>query len=208
MNGIDEPMDPRTRSGPASDAPASPFPGSPVDAPAWGAAPAGSPPPSPLRASTELPRKSPVIAAVLSAILPGLGNLYLGYYRMAFLQILVFAGTITLLAAESLPGAEPLLGIFVSFWWFFGVIDAHRRAKLFNYFLLRGENAPELDGDIDLPGSGSLGGGILAVALGILLFLHTRFGLDLRWMAEWWPLAVVGFGIWLIYQARQQKREE
>ena len=145
--------------------------------------------------------KNPAAAGILSAILPGLGNLYLGYTRMGFLQLLVFAGTITLLASEALPGLAPLLGIFLSFWWFFGIIDAHRKAKLYNLFLQRGAGLPGVPGDFELPGGGSMSGGILAVVVGLLLFLHTKFDLSLYWLEDWWPLILVGFGGWLIYQA-------
>ena len=163
-----------------------------------------SPPAAPSYAGAgELPRKNPAVAGVLSAILPGLGNLYLGYTKMGFLQVVVFGGTITLLATEAFPALAPLLGIFLGFWWFFGIIDAHRKAKLYNHFLVRGADLPGLPGDLDLPGEGSLTGGILTVAVGLLLFLHTRFDLSLTWVEDWWPLILVGFGVWLIVQARR-----
>jgi len=151
-----------------------------------------------------MPRKGPAIAAILSGVLPGLGNVYVGFYRLAFLQILVFAGTITLLASNQWSELDPLLGVFLSFWWIYGIIDAHRRARLYNLFLARGESFPELPGDIELPRGGSLGGGILAVAAGLLLLAHTRFGMDLGWVADWWPLGLVGFGLWLIVESRRR----
>jgi len=36
---------------------------------------------------------------------------------------------------------------------------------------------------------GSLVGGVLLIAVGLMLFAHTMFRVPLEWLAQWWPLA-------------------
>jgi hypothetical protein len=52
---------------------------------------------------------------------------------------------------------------------------------------------------------GSLAGGVLLVAVGVTLFLNTMFDVPLDWLAQWWPLALVGAGAWLIFSDRRAK---
>jgi hypothetical protein len=164
------------------------------------------PPWSPSPGSGEIPgRKMPVLAGILSAILPGLGNVYVGYYQRGFLQAVVFAGIIAMLASGDFRGMEPFMGIFIGFWWLFGIIDAYRRAFLYNQFLLGREQVMEMPQDLQLPSRGSVPWGLALVALGLILFLHTRFDVDLHWMEDWWPLVLVYFGGWLIYKARRRE---
>ena len=100
---------------------------------------------------------------------------------------------------------EPFLGIFIGFWWIFCMLDAHRRATLYN-LALEGGRAPDLPRDLELPGmGGGMASGVTLVVIGVLLLLHTRFEMDLEWVEEWWPLALVLFGGWLIHKARRQK---
>jgi len=179
-------------------------PGNP-EAPPRSANPGGQWPPAspPPAVDPSLGRKAPAWAAFLSAMIPGLGNIYVGYYQRGFVQALVFAGVIALLASDGFHGLVPFLGIFLGFWWFFGIIDAYRRAALCNQFLLGRPLHQELPRDLELPSRGSVPWGLVLVFLGLVLFLHTRFDWSLSWMEEWWPLLLVYFGGWLIYKARR-----
>ena len=48
-------------------------------------------------------RKSPALAAMLSLV-PGLGQVYLGYYQQGFINILVVAAIIAYLASSAMRG--------------------------------------------------------------------------------------------------------
>ena len=150
-------------------------------------------------------KKSPWLAAILSGV-PGLGQVYVGYYQQGFVNILVVAGLIALTESRIIDGAvEGPLGFFIAFFWLYNIIDAARRASLYNQALsgLRPMDLPE---DTRAPhGIGSLGGGIALIAAGLVLFGHTMFGMSLEWLADWWPMALVGAGAWLIFQDRQAK---
>lgn len=167
--------------------------------------PAGAAPPAPppYASRRDLPLKSPAFAVILS-LLPGLGQAYVGYYRHAFLTIVVFASTIALLSSGDVRGLEPLLGIFLAFFYFFQMIDAGRKASLYNQVLERGE-ALELGRD-DLPEAGGgffLGGAMLLV--GVLALLHNVLDVSMDWVADWWPLALVATGGWIVWRSRRDK---
>jgi TM2 domain-containing membrane protein YozV len=153
-------------------------------------------------------RKSPALATIMS-VMPGLGQIYVGYYQQGFTNILVVAGTITLLANSGRWGVnsiEPLLGVFLAFYWLYNLVDAGRRASFYNQALAGVENKA-LPEDLRLPsGGGTLAGGIALIALGLIIFSNTMFGFSLEWLEKWWPLGLVLAGGYLIYSAIQDRK--
>lgn len=148
--------------------------------------------------------KSPALAAVLS-MMPGLGQVYVGYYQQGFINIVVIGGVIALLASDALAGATPLFGMFLPFYWLFNMVDAARRATLYN-LALQGTSPLTVPEQFEMPGlRGSLFGGSVLIGLGFLLLLHTRFGMPLNWVDEWWPVAPIVFGAYLLYKGIQKR---
>jgi TM2 domain-containing membrane protein YozV len=154
-------------------------------------------------------RKSPWLAAILSAM-PGLGQIYVGYYRQGFVNAVVVGGLIALLAGSVITGdMQGVVGFLMAFFWLFNVIDAARRASLYNQALagLRPMDLPE---DARAPyHTGSLIGGLALIAAGFVLFGRTMYGMSLQWVEHWWPMAIVGVGVWLVYEdwrSRQARR--
>lgn len=162
--------------------------------------PAVAPAPLPAAQPTPYPvtmRKSPGAAVVLS-FLTGLGHLYLGLYQRAIGFFAAFAFAIFLADKSD-------FGILIPFVWFFGLIDAYRQAQLIN-----AGQAPE-----DLwatpvrrkaRGTG-LGFGVFLTVLGLLLLYNQFYPLDLSFLYDWWPLLLVGLGVWQIarYVIAKQK---
>lgn len=150
--------------------------------------------------------KSPTIAGILS-LLPGLGQVYLGYYKQGLMNMIVFATGITISTNLEDTGLAPLFGMFIPFWFFYTLIDAVRRASLYN-LAVDGETSVKLPDDSPFPAmNGSITGGIILVVVGILLFLNTMFDVSLAWLADWWPLAIIGGGIYLIYKDVQERNK-
>ncbi len=151
------------------------------------------------------PRKKSVMLAMLLSVMPGLGQVYVGYYNLAFRNILVICGLIAILATGGMDDLEPVIGLFVAFYWLHNIVDAGRRASFYNQ-ALAGLRPMELPEDIKMPQPmGSLVGGVLLIAVGLMLFAHTMFRVPLEWLAHWWPLGIVGAGAWLIYADRRAK---
>ncbi|HEY3383594.1 MAG TPA: DUF5668 domain-containing protein [Vicinamibacterales bacterium] len=143
-------------------------------------------------------RKSPVLALVLS-LMPGLGQVYVGYYQQGFANALIIASLIALLASNRLHHMEPLFALFMSFYWLFNVVDAWRRAVFYNN-ALAGIGPATLPDDFPLSmGRGSLGGGIALIVVGAVMLSNTLFGVSLDWLEQWWPVAFIAVGAWLLY---------
>ncbi len=143
--------------------------------------------------------KSPALATIMS-LAPGLGQVYLGYYRQGFVNILVVASLITLLS-QDLGAATPLAAIFLAFFWLYNLVDASRRATLYNQ-ALAGLGPLELPSDLGRPeGEGSLYVGVLMMIFGAVALAHTRFGLPVEWLERWWPAVLVIFGAYLVARA-------
>lgn len=164
----------------------------------------GPAPPQPVMGPAIVNRKSPALATVLSS-LPGLGQIYVGYYQQGFINIMIAASIIAILSSTGGNGLEPFFGVFLAFFWLFNMIDANRRAMHFNR-VAAGLGGEEIPDGFSIPGTGgSLAGGALLIVVGLLLFLNSKFDMSMEWLEEWWPLALVAGGVWLMVKARQQR---
>jgi len=150
-------------------------------------------------------KKSPGLASILS-VMPGLGQIYVGQIRRGFVHMGIVALTITVLES-GVTTLEPLFGFFLAFFWFYTIIDAHRRAKLYNLALLGGREV-ELTDDITFPEHGSLWGGGILIVVSLLIFLHTKFDVSMEWIEEYWPLAVAGLGFYLVSKSLKGRKSE
>jgi hypothetical protein len=159
------------------------------------------------------PRKKSVMLAILLSAMPGLGQVYVGYYDLGFRNILVICALMAMLTTHVVYALHPALGLFLAFFWLHNLVDAGRRASFYNQALagLRPMDLPE---DMKAPsGFGSLAGGIGLVVVGLILFTNTMFGVSLHWLSNWWPLGLVAVGGWLAFadwqakQAAQARRE-
>jgi len=147
-------------------------------------------------------RKSAFIAGVLSFI-PGLGQVYVGYYRQGFINVAVAGSVFSLSIAMDDSTLLPLGLMFLIFFLFYNIIDASRRATLYNLTLDGIENIalPDELSNNPLPIQGSflLGGAMLV--FGAVALSHTLFGLPLEWLEQFWPVVPMFLGAWLVYQA-------
>lgn len=165
------------------------------------------PPSQPIPQLRDPRTKSPALAAVLS-LMPGLGQVYVGYYPRGFVNIVVVGGIISILSSSHGQAPYvPLLTLFMVFFWLYNVIDAARLASLYNQALAGGRE-PDLPEGFKLPGMGGsiLGGSILILA-GFVVLLHTRWGVRLDWVEEWWPVFPMLFGAYLLGKALLERGE-
>ena len=153
-----------------------------------------------------LQHKSPVVACLLS-LMPGVGQIYIGYYKLGFIHNVVFSTTIALLANSG--GRNPLtpvLGIFLAFFFIYNVVDAGRRAVFYNLALdgVDGIELPSMNVSVPSLG-GSVAGGLALMGIGAALLANTRFGISLDWIEEWWPAAPILVGAYLLIKAIQER---
>lgn len=149
-------------------------------------------------------RKSPILACFLS-IMPGLGQIYVGYYQRGFAHIVIFGTVITILANSVSRALVPLLSVFLPFFVLYNIIDAGRRAAAYNHAIAGGEPLPLAD-QLPQPGAvGSLFGGLALVFIGMVLFMHTKWGMPLDWVEEWWPVAPIALGAFLVARSIQDR---
>ena len=156
-----------------------------------------APAPAPVARSIEGDprRKSPLLASFLSAM-PGLGQIYVGYYRHGFVNALVIGGLCSFM--EPAPNTlVPLVAIFLAFFWLYNIVDAGRRALLYNE-ALAGRSGVVLPEELGSPAfRGSIAGGIAIAFVGAILLSNTRFGMSLEWVGDWWPAGLIVLGAYL-----------
>lgn len=151
------------------------------------------------------PRKKSVWVASLLSLMPGLGQVYVGYYPEGFKNIAVICASIAIAVLLEDDGG-PIVGLFIAFYWLHNIIDAGRRASLYNQALagLRPMDLPEdVKYEPRLPGS--FAGGVALIVAGLVLASHTLAGLSLEWVRDWWPVALIIVGAWLVYKDRMGK---
>ena len=144
--------------------------------------------------------KSPVLTTVLS-LMPGLGQVYLGYTQLGFIHAAVFASLIALMSSNQLGRLEPFVGISMAFFVLYNLVDAHRRALLVNERLAQLESQPLPDGFGSVSFGGRLALGLGLIFVGLLSLLNLRFGFSLAWLERWWPAGLVLLGIYLVVRA-------
>jgi hypothetical protein len=153
--------------------------------------------------------KSPILATFLSVV-PGLGQVYTGYYRQGFINIIVVGSLIAILSGpeENIRGLMPLLVFFLVFFWLFNLVDSYRRASFYNQ-ALSGIPVTELPQDFKLPEQhGSLLIGSLLILAGLVIASHTVFGYSLEWLQRWWPIALILVGAYLVIQAIRDRKSK
>ena len=144
-------------------------------------------------------RKSPALASFLS-MMPGLGQVYVGYYRRGFIHAVIVASIITFLASDIGP-LTPLFALFMAFFWLYNIIDAGRRAGFYNHAMAGGETM-DMPSDFSTPGmGGSILGGLILIGAGAIFLSHTVWDISLTWMEDWWPVALILFGVYLLGKA-------
>ena len=153
-----------------------------------------------------LQHKSPFIACVLS-LMPGVGQIYVGYYKLGFIHNVVFASAIMLLTTRLPDPMYPLLSIFLAFFFIYNIVDAGRRAIYYNLALdgVEGIELPSMQLGVPSFG-GSFAGGLAMIGLGVILLANTRFGISLAWIEEWWPAAPILLGVYLLTKAIQERK--
>ena len=209
MSSAHEPPSPPVIPEPAPAPAAGPAAPAPPTAPPAAVHAGHAPYAAPAGAAAGRQRKSPVLAGLLS-LMPGAGQIYVGYYKLGFIHNIIFGMNIAFLAAAS-PFSRllPAASIFLAFFVIYNIVDASRRATCYNLALdgVEGIELPSLN-DASLPFQnlrGSVGGGVILIAVGAILLSNTLLGIPLDWLAAWWPVAPLGLGVHLLAKGLKER---
>jgi hypothetical protein len=111
-----------------------------------------------------------------------------GQLSKGLLLILLVISTIHLVS----HGAGEF-GIFIPFLWLYGMLDAYSGAQAFNRVVEAGGQPPR-----NTSFAFSKWWGFLLIALGVLFMLDNVGILDLDDLASFWPLGLVGLGVYIL----------
>jgi hypothetical protein len=141
------------------------------------------------------PDVSPGLAFGLGFI-PGVGAIYNGQYAKGLVHAVIF-GVIVSILDSGMGGAEPLFAMLLTAWIFYMAFEAQHTAKKRRM----DEPVDEYSGLLNLHGrpSNAPVAGVVLVALGALLLLHTLNLFDFAYLMRYWPVLLIGAGVYLLY---------
>ncbi len=154
-------------------------------------------PPAATYAPKQLP-KNPWLAVVFSFVFPGLGQVYNGELAKAFVFFSAFVGSIWLVT----EGNPFPFAFFIPFVFLFALIDAWKVSTMVNERFLGGSAVVE-ETPTDSPAWG-----ITLVGLGLVFLAHNLGWLDLDKLARFWPLLLIGAGLFFIYGSIRKRKGE
>jgi TM2 domain-containing membrane protein YozV len=147
--------------------------------------------------AAERQAKLPVLAAVLTFLFPGVGQIYNGQITKAFVFFACFVGAISLSASgQAMPFAFAIPFVFL-----YALIDAYRSAVLIN-----ARRSGEPLESADDPASPAWGWTL--VALGGVLLLNNLGWLDLWAVRRFWPVLLIVGGVLVIRSALKRREGE
>lgn len=178
------PAAPREAPGPGFAAPG------PAASAATGAVPGVAP--MPYYAHAEV---SPGLALFLGFI-PGVGAIYNGQYAKGLVHAVIF-GVIVSILNSNVGNLDALFGILLSAWIFYMAFEAYHTARKRR----AGEPVDEYSSLLTFKGrqNNAPVAGIVLVVLGVLLLLHTLNLFDFTYLTRYWPVLLIGAGVYLLY---------
>ncbi len=146
------------------------------------------------------PPKSPAVAGILSAIVPGLGTLYDGLIAKGVVYMAIIGA---LIAIQDTSGGQPFKALMLAGFYFFQIIDAVNNAKAIN--LAAAGQKPEDQAKAalvpDLAPVGSIFWGSSLIVIGIVVILVNFDIITWRALGYLWPVPLIVFGLKLIYDS-------
>lgn len=162
---------------------------------------AGAPPPfSPYTAAAPVPPRvyasvSPGLALFLGFI-PGVGAIYNGQYAKGILHAVIWGVLMSIADSRAMRGAEPLMIITVMAYWAYMALEAYHTARKRR----AGEPVDEYSSILNLRGGRDLPAiAIALIVFGGLLLLHTLDLVDFERVGRFWPVLLIGAGVYLLY---------
>src|SRR3989449_2220917 len=143
---------------------------------------------------------NPALAGILAGFFPfGVGAVYTGQYAKGLAHLVTFAVLVWGASSARGEGLETILGLGIAFFYVYQIIDAVRSAKAIQV----GQPAPDPFGLAQTFGAGEKVdtakvpiAAVVLIGLGVLFLLHTMGGWFFN-LDRFWPVILIGLGIWL-----------
>jgi len=132
--------------------------------------------------------------AAALGIIPGLGAVYNGDYWKALIHVLVFASIIALI-----PHQPVIFPLVLAAWVFYMPIEAYQTAKARAAAVAQGQS------DLGAQNREMLGP-ILLIAVGSLALLDKLNIIDIDRILDFWPLGLIGLGVWMLVKRQEENR--
>lgn len=149
-------------------------------------------------------RKSPALAAIISAIFPGAGFFYIGNFLKGIAYIIIFSILIVLEVYSSEYGTRELeivvFGLLIAGFYIFQIIDSFNEARVVRYQASQDSAA----GKEEM----SLTGSVVVLILGIVFLLINFDVLSYGQVIRLWPLVLIGLGLKFILNYYELKKKE
>lgn len=149
--------------------------------------------------------KNPVLAAIISAIFPGVGFFYLGNFIKGISYIIIFGILIALEvhASDYSTGELDVIvfGLLIAGFYIFQIIDSYNDAKVTE---IKPGARTEGNGQEEM----TLAGSIVVLILGIVFLLINFKVLTYGQVIRLWPLILVGLGLKYILNYFNLKKKE
>ncbi len=139
---------------------------------------------------------SPGLAFILG-LLPGVGAIYNAQYAKGLVHVLVFGMLISLANSDSVGDLQLLFGLLIPTWVIYQAFEAYHTARRRQM----GEVVDEFSGMVTArPGQGGFPmGPIVMIGLGVIFLLHNFELLRISQLLKFWPLGLIGAGVYLLY---------
>lgn len=162
--------------------------------------PAEGTPASPYSVPPPPPHMPPVASGVSPAaafwlgLIPGVGAIYNGQYAKGFIHVAVIALGFSILNNDAAGGFEPLVGMMIAAFWAYMPFEAYHTARKRQL----GQPVDEVSSMFPGRVSHSVVPAILIV-LGTVLLLDNLGLLELRRVMRFWPMLLIGAGVYMLY---------
>ena len=146
-------------------------------------------------------------AAFALGLIPGVGAIYNGEFFKAALHIIIFGVLISIV--DSTRGLEPLFGLMITGFYIYMPFEAYyttKKRRLETQGVQLETPIDRLREQFAGVENKELWGGVALVVLGALFLMDNFRFFQLRQIFEFWPVALIAIGVWLIW-SKQEKGE-
>jgi TM2 domain-containing membrane protein YozV len=150
-----------------------------------------------------MPDVSPGLAFFLGWI-PGVGAIYNGQYAKGLVHVFILGMLFTIVQNDN-GGLTPLFSVLIPAFWAYMAFEAYHTAKQ------RRQGGPIDEFSSLIPTRNSSRFPVvpvLLIALGVVFLLNNLEILDFHKMIRYWPVMMIGLGVYLLYLRMAGDSEE